>query len=508
MDLNNLNWKHIKKFADDLDSPSVMNYAENWDNYYIWITYQDITLACDVLKDSADATEFETYYKPYVKKKISSDDGVSKSTAQLYYKDASDIITPVTSNQPLPVAGAGGVNNIMLVVNAVNTTNYSLSGSAYSETTNISNDYILDSIDLRFSTAEAKTITIATTGGTILWGGSQDTSTTNLGYNATAKNFNLVFDQAFDANQNITVSVTPTSGACLLDCIVKIKREQSTILEVPAVKLVNAAGAAWGVDHVQNKIRTSTVDFRIDIAHGYFSGAAEFRGFGEREAIAVQTNGVDIWRGPTDIVPIPNGIVGEQMAIVSTSTQDVSGGTGVSQILLHYLDAAGMPQDLLVNLNGTNTVYTTVSNITFVNELHTTAVGTNGVAVGDIRVHKIEDTNTVYNLIKAGGNMSLSCIRKIPANKKYYISNFTASAAGNKPSAIRLRSTDHHGVLYDGVLPVYIFKDSMFLGEATASRDYNPPIVISGGTIIKVSVWATQAGSNIAASFNGWYENA
>lgn len=506
MNLTNLNWNHLKNFANEMNSPSMMNYVESWDNYYIWINYQNITLSCDVLKDSADATEFETYYKPYVKKKISEDDGVSKAASQLYYKDTDNTIIPVTDNHPLPVAGAGGVNNITLVVNAIDTRTYSLSGSEYSATTTINNDYILDSIDLRFSTAEAKTITISTTGGTILWGGSQDTSTTNLGYNTTAKNFNLVFDQAFDANQNLTVSVTPTSGACLLDCIVKIKREQSTILEVPAVKLVNVAGAAWGVEHIQNKIRTSTVDFRVDIAKGYIPGSSEFRGFGERVAVAVQSNGVDIWRGPTDLIPIPSHL-GEQMAILSTSTQDVSGGTGVSQILLHYLDDAGMPQDLLVNLDGTNTVYTSVSNITFVNEMHTTIVGTNGVAVGDIKVHKIGDVNIVYNLIQGGGNMSLSCIRKIPTNKKYYITNFVASAAGNKPSAVRLRSTDHHGVLYDGASPVYIFKDSMFLGEATASRDYNPPIVISGGTIIKVSSWATQAGSNIAASFNGWYES-
>ena len=508
MNLNNLNWNHLKNFANEMNSPSMMNYVESWDNYYIWINYQNITLSCDVLKDSADAIEFETYYKPYVKKKISEDDGVSKSASQLYYKDTENNIIPVTDAHPLPVAGAGGVNNITLVINAIDTHTYSLSGSAYSATTNITNDYILDSIDLRFSTAETKTITIATTGGTILWGGNQDTSTTNLGYNTTAKNFNLVFDQAFDANQNITVSVTPTSGVCLLDCIVKIKREQSTILEVPAVKLVNVAGAAWGVEHIQNKVMTSAVDFRVDIAKGYFAGASEFRGFGERVAIAVATNGVDIWRGPTDLIPLPNGTIGEQMAIVSTSTQDASGGTGVSQIVLHYLDNTGMPQDLLVNLNGTNTVYTSVSNITFVNELHTTVVGANGVAVGDIHVHKLGDTNTVYNLVQAGGNMSLSCIRKIPINKKYFISNFTASAAGNKPSAIRLRSTDHHGILYDGTSPIYIFKDTMFLGEATASRDYNPPIVISGGTIIKVSSWAAQVGSNVAASFNGWYENA
>lgn len=506
MNLSDLNWKHLKNLVDSMYAPSMLNYIENWNNYYIWLTYQDITLACDVFKDSADSVEFETYYKPYVKKKISSDDGVSKSTAQLYYKDASNNITPVTSDQPLPVAGAGGVNNITLVVTAINTSNYSLSGNAYSQTTNINNDYILDSIDLKFSTSEVKTITIATTGGTILWGGDQDTSITNLGYNTVAKNFNLIFDQAFDANQNITVSVTPTSGACLLDCIVKIKREQSTILEIPAVKLINVAGAAWGVEHIQNKVRTSSVDFRVDIAKGYFSGAAEFRGVGERESVNVATNGVDIWRGLSDIIPIPSPI-GEQMVVVSTSAQDSSGGTGASQIILHYLDANGIMQDELVNLNGTNVVYTIANNITFVNEMHTTIVGSNGVAVGNISVFKVGDTNTVYNYIQAGGNMSLSCIRKIPSAKKYFISSFFASVVGNKSASVRLRSTDHHGVLYDGTNPIYIFKDSLYLNNSASNKDFSPPIVIAGGTIIKVTSWATQAGSSISASFNGWYEN-
>lgn len=69
----NLGWKHIKNFVDAVNSPAALNYIENWHGYHIWLYYQGITFSCELLKDSDDCVEFETYYKPYVKRKVSSD---------------------------------------------------------------------------------------------------------------------------------------------------------------------------------------------------------------------------------------------------------------------------------------------------------------------------------------------------------------------------------------------------------------------------------------------------
>ena len=112
----------------------------------------------------------------------------------------------------------------LVITNAIDETAYDLNAAAFSEVTNLSNDYTFDSVLLNFSTAEAKTITITGPDGTILWGGDVDTSSDNLGYNTTAKNFNLCFNQAFDGGDNITVAVTQFGSAGTMDCVLKVKQ--------------------------------------------------------------------------------------------------------------------------------------------------------------------------------------------------------------------------------------------------------------------------------------------
>lgn len=112
---------------------------------------------------------------------------------------------------------------VVNVTNAIETLAYDLNAAAYSETTAITKDYIFDNIELNFSTNEAKTITITSALGTILWGGDVDTSSDNLGYNTTSQHFNLIFNQGFDANDNITVEVTQLTGAGTMNCVLKIR---------------------------------------------------------------------------------------------------------------------------------------------------------------------------------------------------------------------------------------------------------------------------------------------
>ena len=125
---------------------------------------------------------------------------------------------------------------VMAITNAIDSTAYDLNAAAFSETTNITKDYILDNIELNFSTTEVKTITITSADGTILWGGSVDTSTSNLGYNTTKRNFFLSLGRGFNANENITVAVTQLSSAGIMDCILKVKSGTNTLVGDPVVQ--------------------------------------------------------------------------------------------------------------------------------------------------------------------------------------------------------------------------------------------------------------------------------
>jgi hypothetical protein len=226
---------------------------------------------------------------------------------------------------------------------------------------------------------------------------------------------------------------------------------------------------------------------------------------GERETIAVVATGEDVWRGSASTIPIPDQINGEQMTLVSTSVNDASAGTGIRTISVHYLDTNFDEQEETVIMTGTTGVNTVATDIKFVQDIHATTVGSGGVAAGVITLHLTGTPATVFDVIDIGGNMSLTMTKMVPAGFNFYLSNWTASVAGNKPTFVRLRSTDHHGTLYDGGSPVFIFKDTAVLETAPFGREWprEERILMPEKSIIKATVWTTQAGGDVAVSLVG-----
>lgn len=400
----------------------------------------------------------------------------------------------------------------MDISNAIDETAYDLNAAPFSETTNITKDYILDNIELNFSTAEVKTVTVTSSDGTILWGGDVDTSASNLGYNTTKQHFFLPFGRGFNASEDITVAVTQFSSAGTMDCILKIKSGTNTLLGNPSVGFIDESGTEHGYQLAgSGRPRISTVDYGHEIASGNLPGHVVLPGFGEREDVQVPVGGVgeDIWGGVATTIPHPP-VAGEQMTVVSTSAQDNPAGTGMGTIRIEYIQASDGQEAIEdITLAGLTPVNTIATDIAFVNHMFATSRGsgsTAGVMAGDVDIYKLATPATVYNRILAGGNKDLTVAIRVPSNKTYFINEWHCSVAGNKPAAVRLRSTDWNGVLYNGDDPVFIFKDTAFIAEGNFDRTLDPPFKVPGGTTIKVSAWAQQAGAFISASFGGFYE--
>jgi len=173
-----------------------------------------------------------------------TDGPFQKVVVQLQDNDGNDY----DSSNPLEVSGGEEVTN------AIDKIAFNLNAAAFSETTNISNDYIFDSVLLNFSTTESKTITITGFDGTILLGGTVDTTSQNLLRNTTKQHFNLIFQQAFNAGDNITVAVTQFTSSGTMDCILKVKQGTTPLVGVPVlgagdnvigkVKIVDEGGTA------------------------------------------------------------------------------------------------------------------------------------------------------------------------------------------------------------------------------------------------------------------------
>jgi len=395
----------------------------------------------------------------------------------------------------------------MAMNNAIDETAYDLNAASFNETTSVAIDYIFDSVEFNFSTAEAKTITITSADGTILWGGDIDQTAANQGYLSTAKNIYLEFNRGFVASDNLTVGVTQFGSPGTMDCILKTRAGTDTLLGTPFVGWSNVEGTQKGFKEADGRPRVSTVPYRHEIAAGNLDGHVVLPGFGERENVDTPTAGIgiDVWGGTTDVIPHPP-VIGEQMTVVSTDAEDGVAGTGVITIRIEYIDGNGNAQIEDITMDGTTPVNTDAEDIAFVNHMFTTSRGSNGVAVGDIDIYKFGDDTTVYNRILSGGNKDLTVAIRVPLNTTYYLNEWHCAVTGNKPTAVRLRSTDWSGVLYNGNDSIFIFKDTAFIGEGNFDRTLDPPIKIPGGSTIKVSAWPVQSGGYISASFGGFYE--
>jgi len=171
-----------------------------------------------------------------------------------------NIINPATEDKQNDLITTTGAL-ALAITRAIDETAFDLNVGAFSETTNITDDYILDNIELNFSTTEVKTITVTSSDWTILRGGSVDTSSSNLGYNTTKQNFFLCFGKWFNADENITVAVTQTSGACSMDCVLKIKSGTNTLLGNPSVKIISEDGKTVAdVDQFTNGLRVISTE--------------------------------------------------------------------------------------------------------------------------------------------------------------------------------------------------------------------------------------------------------
>ena len=108
----------------------------------------------------------------------------------------------------------------MTIVNAIESNAYNLNAAGYSQTSNIADDFILNHIELNFSTTQSRDITITLSNGTILW---QDTGNTNL---------NIMLediDVACNGGDDFTIVITQTAGACSLDVLATVVQGEASL---------------------------------------------------------------------------------------------------------------------------------------------------------------------------------------------------------------------------------------------------------------------------------------
>ena len=251
----------------------------------------------------------------------------------------------------------------------------------------------------------------------------------------------------------------------------------------------------------------SQADFKTKVQLGEIDRWSILEGMGEREGMGNTAAGEDIWRGndlnpaPTShtLIPTPPD-AGEQMTLISQSVNDAAAGTGIQTVRISYLDAAGDAQTEDVTMNGTTGVNTVATDIRFVQHLHALTVGSGGSAAANIRIHKVGVVATVYSMIGDGENHSLVPHKMVPAGHILLLQVWHASEAQGKRVSIRLRSTDHDGVLLPGV---FVTQDTTYIKQAT-TPSMALTVKVPALSIVKASGYPDAIGADVGCRWWGY----
>lgn len=194
------------------------------------------------------------------------------------------------------------------------------------------------------------------------------------------------------------------------------------------------------------------------------------------------------------------------LEVVSSSTSDDAGSTGVFKVTVEYLDGSWVEKTASIYMDGTTVVATDFKDVYRVNRFYVDSVGTALTAVGNIDLRNLADT-PIYARIPAGYNDSQQAIRTVPANKVWYIVSYSlhSGSSGTNFTEGRLRATEWNAIFTPGVFHQL---DICIAENGESQHIYAVPIKIPAKTDVVVRVIANSASAScgVSAIVEGWCE--
>ena len=184
---------------------------------------------------------------------------------------------PVSAANPVNVTGTIATTGAELTVNnAIEQLAYNLAAAALNVSTAISGAYLLSRIELNFTTRELRDITITSSQGTKLLELKDDNSL-NISIDGE--------DDAFENGDQITISITQTSGACSVDVICAISKGQLSLGSNPSLgpstEDIGNIGISDGKQtDAFGRLRVSSPENVHDFKHLFFTGVLTYGNYG------------------------------------------------------------------------------------------------------------------------------------------------------------------------------------------------------------------------------------
>jgi len=267
--------------------------------------------------------------------------------------------------------------------------------------------------------------------------------------------------------------------------------------------MVDELGVSYGVKHIENKPRVSSMPYLYDIAEGNVAGHTSWSKIGYNDALS--TSQETMWSNSTEYV-FPT-VAGQMEVVSSDNTQDKAGGTGALTVRVGYLKSDYSESSVILTLNGTTAVPTGASHADMwrINSFRVMTTGTNNSPVGNLTLRPLGG-GTTYGYIRLGKTRARSCFYTVPLGKTLYITSVAFSAVGTK----YLIFTNHAN--YDQATGVLLQRGlyhpftEIALLNASYSKELEIPTKLLATTDLKVSVIAEAAGSLATCHLRGWLE--
>ncbi len=275
----------------------------------------------------------------------------------------------------------------------------------------------------------------------------------------------------------------------------------------PAIKFIDENGIPYGVKHIDNKPRVSSMPYVYDIAEGHIPNHTVLMSLGYNSDVGGTEE--DLWEVGGPYV-FPAAAMG--LELYSSSDQDSGpgginpAGTGIRSVEIHYLDNAWAAQSETVVLDGTAVVPTIATNILRVNHLHAETTGTGFAAAGNIELRHLTNT-PIYSYISIDNSNSLQSIWTVPLGQTVFITDWhfgAASITASRWARFILNATSHDGAY---VADIFHSQDIGILLEGSSDEHFVLPLRLSAKTDIKISIVGSGAGIVCAGAFEGWYES-
>lgn len=302
----------------------------------------------------------------------------------------------------------------------------------------------------------------------------------------------LIGVSSIDLTTPTRVSVVPTNGALMID-------------GTAGVNLKDENGVAYGVKHVNNKPRVSSMPYLYDIAEGNVANHTPFAKLGYNGDVGATEEDI-ITQGGT-YYWIPTATALEVLSTGAGAANDTLAGTGVQKVKISYLDGDYSAQSQTIDMAGGTPVPLTDTTILRVNSIRATQVGTGGVAAGNIIVRTVVGTNTVRQ-IQAGYTRGRGLTYTVPLGKTLYLTSISVSS-GFTTSGKVVRWTGRAQV--DDTAPdtkINLFQAffEILTEDASFHTDFDMPIKIPATADLKLSAVSNQAGSYCSCALRGWLE--